>query len=389
MRESLVALYDRVENEDPILTDPIALAMVQRILAKQRIEPIGDAQARVPAGSPQGGQFGKGGGGSGGQAPFEVGAEAINKVGSGLKARAEAIGFNQAPSAEDILHVDRLLADRPDLVIVAPSGSLNAILSEGFKPAALTGETTRPYTVESRAKLEKELFGSELKNPIYGVMGGESNRSEAELRMLGGFGYGDVSVTVSDSVKSRTTLTFGDSLDVNSGYVKRDHGLPDEILGGIRRPSLPFPANDRVAAYSAMANSEWRSSKRGVPGIDLQYVEAQIWGGGIEVSDIKSVQFRKRAPSKAVEAKLNDLGIPWSMKGNPRSSMQDAIHSEKVALVDASQKIIAKHSDGAVMVEAGENEFGFKMAVAFNTKGNRSKPMVVEAFLKFGGWELA
>lgn len=382
MKENLVALYDRIENQDPRLTNPVAIAMVERVLAKQRAAAlITDAQARAPKGSSIGGQWvGKNGGNSGEQGPFDVAPELINKVGSGLKARAEAIGFNQAPSAEDIEYVDRLLADRPDLILIAPSKSLEAILSEGFKPAAVTGMTTRTYTVQSRTKLEKELFGGELKNPIYGIMGGESSRPEAELRMLGGFGYGDVAVTVSDSVKSRTTLTFGDSLDVNSGYVKRDHGFPDEIVGAIRRPSLPFAANDRPAAYKAMANSEWRSSKRGVPGIDLQYVEAQVWGGGVGVGDIKHVQFRKRAPSKAVEAKLNDLGIPWSIKNNSRSTVKDSIS-------DASPNQIAKHPDGAVLLDAGVNEFGFKMAVAVS-EGERSKPMIVEAFLKFGGWEL-
>jgi len=382
MRENIVDMYYRVENQDMRLTDPIAISMVERILAKQRAASlISDAQARAPKGSSIGGQWiGNTGGGTEGQSPFDVAPELVNRVGSGLKARAEAIGFNQEPSAEDIEHVDRLLADRPDLVLVAPSKSLDAILSEGFKPAAVTGKTTRSYIPQSRSKLEKELFGSELKNPIYGVLGGESKESKSEARLLGMLGYGDVSVTVSDSVKSRTTLTFGDSLDVNSGYVKRDHGLPDEIVGAIRRPSLPFPANDRAAAYKAMANSEWRGGKFGVADIELQYVEAQIWGGGVGVNEIKSIQFRRKAPTKSIEAKLASLGIPWSVKNNSRSTVKDSIS-------DSSPNQIAKHPDGAVLLDAGVNEFGFNMAVAVS-EGKRSRPMVVEAFLKFGGWEL-
>jgi len=386
MKENIVAMYHRVENEDMRLTDPIAIAMVQRILAKQRAAAlITDAQARAPKGSPIGGQWvGKAGGTPGGQGPFDVAPELINKVGSGLKARAEAIGFNQEPSGEDIGHVDRLFAERPDLILVTPSRSLDAILSEGFKPAAVTGETTRSYMPQSRAKLEKELFGKDLKNPIYGVLGGESKESKSEVRLLSRLGYGDVAVTLSDSVKDRTTLTFGDSLDVNSGYIKRDHGFPDEVVGAIRRPSIPFAASDRAAAYKAMANSEWRSDRYGVADVGLDYVEAQIWGGGVAVSDIKSVQFRSKAPSKQIEGKLASLNIPWSIKNDIRSTVKD---STTTMHADAYPNQIAKHPDGAVLLEAGVNEFGFKMAVAV-MEGQRSKPMIVEAFLKFGGWEL-
>lgn len=388
MEENLTTLYDRIENQDPRLTDPIAVAMVERVLAKQRAAALlGDAQARAPKGASIGGQWvGNNGGSSGGKGSFDVAPELINGVGSGLKARAEAVGLDSEASQGDIDQVNRYMGIRQDILVATSQASLEPILEEGIKTAKETGLTTRTsYSIDQRNDWEKELFGHGIGNPIYGFMGGENISTKVTIEDIQSLGYGDVVLTLKSSVKDRTTATFGDSLDLNSGYARRDHGFPDEVLATIRKPSVPFPINDRARANKAFANSEWSTDRRGKPRVEMAYVEAQIWGGGVSVSEISSVEFRKKSPSKEVIAKLSSLGIPWKMKDKKEFDSLQGF--SMLSHADASPRRIAKHPDGAVLLEAGENEFGFKMAVAVS-EGERSKPMVVEAFLKFGGWEL-
>jgi len=137
MRESLVALYDRVENEDPRLTDPIALAMVQRILAKQRAAAlITDAQARAPKGSSIGGQWvGKNGGNSGRQGSRD---KVVGKEGDWTYVQNELQQYRkfEIESVKQAYEEDRKILDEirelsitSDVVFGEESVNLNVLVS--------------------------------------------------------------------------------------------------------------------------------------------------------------------------------------------------------------------------------------------------------------------
>jgi len=345
---------------------------------------VGDAQARDPKGTSTGGQWSSGGGGGSGM----VSPEVISNVGSDLRSRVQAIGFNEKPKQSDINLVNQYIPENGQIIVVTTQDSLGPILEQGMKTAKELNTSTRDsYTIEQRTKWEKTLFGDEAGNPIYGFMGGDEDKTGSTIDKLQEMGYGGAVLTLNESVKEKSTLTFGDSLNSNVGYYMPEHGLSDKQLGEVFRPSVPFPANDKTKAYEAFARSEWRTGATGKSmksKFKLAYVEAQIWGG-VSVSDIKSVEFRDKAPSAEIQSKLSSLNIPWSMKSNKVSDSVQVYSG--VIHADSSQGQIAKHKDGAVLVEAGENEFGLKMAIAvFN--GKRSEPMIVGAFLKFGGWEI-
>jgi GNAT superfamily N-acetyltransferase len=142
------------------------------------------------------------------------------------------------------------------------------------------------YVPEIRSRAEQEAFGvsedaPSQSYPKYGYVDNAKVPNE-EMRTL----YGDVTVTFKDSVKDRTTVTFGDSLA----------GLSQAL---VIPQSINDPPNWRSTSYASYADGD-RSLRQIMN--DIVYVEAQIHtdpDNPLTWRDVESVSFE---PSPRVGA---------------------------------------------------------------------------------------
>lgn len=164
-----------------------------------------------------------------------------------------------------------------DVQIRATNESLERILASGrFKSQHESGTSAGTYSPVMRRDHELAMFGPQKADPIYGYVNPSvyDGNTPAELPL-----YGDLIIGLKSSVNERTTVTFGDSLDV---------------------PNPPAPlALNRVAGATDADLADAYVSPRYVSGADLRaggtYVEAQIHGG-VNVADIAYVRAVKWPP---------------------------------------------------------------------------------------------
>lgn len=164
-----------------------------------------------------------------------------------------------------------------DVQIRATNESLERILASGrFKSQHESGTSAGTYSPVMRRDHELAMFGPQKADPIYGYVNPSvyDGNTPAELPL-----YGNLIIGLKSSVNERTTVTFGDSLDV---------------------PNPPAPlALNRVAGATDADLADAYVSPRYVSGADLRaggtYVEAQIHGG-VNVADIAYVRAVKWLP---------------------------------------------------------------------------------------------
>lgn len=148
---------------------------------------------------------------------------------------------------------------------------------------------------KERTEYEKKAYGlSEdtpaADRPIYGYYAQKNDSKSVFLH-----DYGKVSVQLKDSVKSRSTFTDSDSLDLNVGGYSRLYPSP------ATKPSIysTYGISNHTEVISANKSS-W-----------ITYWEAQIFGG-VKVSDIKKVRFFE-TPKKGILKKLDKLKIKYDI----------------------------------------------------------------------------
>jgi hypothetical protein len=127
---------------------------------------------------------------------------------------------------------------------------------------------------QGRSELEHDLWGVPKTGvqPIYGYMD-----TEYENHQLGAGIYGDVKVTLKDSVLGRTTFTAGDSLNSTLIPIK----VSDARAGTLSKPAM-------VASYTSQKSETYRVETKLRSPERYGYFEAQVHGG-ISLTDIKSV----------------------------------------------------------------------------------------------------
>lgn len=180
--------------------------------------------------------------------------------------------------------------------------ALSKILDEGFKSQVTTKTTMAANKdVEMRKRVDRELFGfsgTEDKRPIYGYMGDRDGSSFAQ----GTAQYGEAVVVFKPSVRDRTTVTWGDSLDNNTA----SYGNARDVPTPLSQPQLT--SLDPVATGLL-----FKHPGRKLTELSTGYIEAQLHGG-LSASDIDIVHFRSDSPPKpAVVKKLKLLGIPYTV----------------------------------------------------------------------------
>ena len=178
--------------------------------------------------------------------------------------------------------------------------TLDKIVEDGrFKtldeiPQSASGRDSR-YR-ESRSRLEEDMWGvpKEEEKPLYGYFDTSDPRFTESID-----NYGDVQITLKDSVKGRTTLTGGDSL--TSQLIPVPVGdLQDGSASGVEMTS--------ALTYS----SGFYLSRGETPKVD--YFEAQVHGG-ITLGDIRSVTILPSSKIKpSTLAALEERGIEVIVK---------------------------------------------------------------------------
>jgi len=148
---------------------------------------------------------------------------------------------------------------------------------------------------QGRSELEHDLWGVPKTGvqPIYGYMD-----TEYENHQLGARIYGDVKVTLKDSVLGRTTFTAGDSLNSTLIPIK----VSDAKAGTLSKPAMAGSyTSQKTETYRV--ETELRSPER------YGYFEAQVHGG-ISLTDIKSVSISQysRVAQSTIDT-LRALGV--------------------------------------------------------------------------------
>ena len=182
---------------------------------------------------------------------------------------------------------------------------IEGIISDGryrtqFETAT-SGGLRDPAT---RAFVEKEIFGypknlDPEERPVYGYL----DRGIEGVECY----YGTTTIHLNDSVRSRTTYCYGDTLD-NTNAAKSASLAPTPLATPSYRAGCYWASGGRELDPLGI-RSQADFTKHGV-----YYAEVQIHGG-VGLADIGRVSFaRGRLPSQKVIQQLVDLGIPVDVR---------------------------------------------------------------------------
>lgn len=186
-------------------------------------------------------------------------------------------------------------AKQPIKIQVDPQG-LKGIVQDGrmknvhetiSSRATTTKEWADKYK-EMRTQYETRFIGvpSDLpasQKPIYGWLHSGGGIDSAD--------YGSITVTLKDAVKSRTSMTAGDSLNESAPV------MINKILNG--SASIQDMANagstDYLSRYIRVVSAKWEGRVAPIPTIDTpSYWEAQVYGG-VSIDDIEAISIPKSA----------------------------------------------------------------------------------------------
>lgn len=191
--------------------------------------------------------------------------------------RFRRLSPDQRAMAEEVMNEAYQEVAAQPLRINISGGNLDKVLDDGrFKSAF---EKTGQYSeyMDHRKMIETDWIGiptstKDSLRPIYGSLSGEASM------------YGTVEVHLKDAVKTRTTMTLGDSFlhqnpvsvtDVLSGVVSREDLTYASALNSTSKLSDTLRLGTPVEAYDRFMKSQ-------------SYWEAQIYGG-VKLSDIDTV----------------------------------------------------------------------------------------------------
>ena len=168
--------------------------------------------------------------------------------------------------------------DKLGIEINAPSGVLKKILQDGkyqsvFEVGGGVGDIgggVDKWYLEFRDKTEKINFGPDVVNrrPVYGSMVGPNWNSGASS-------YGDVIFVLKPSVRSKSTVTFGDTLNQSGNII-----------------ASPIDNPDLYSVYvTEKSNQRYRDVYDGrMDDVTREYVEVQIHGG-VSMDEIEEVRY--------------------------------------------------------------------------------------------------
>lgn len=243
--------------------------------------------------------------------------------------RTQAQAEAAAALAED-------LANRPIAVRVKES-SLSAILdSGGFRNVEDTGQSgslggkTSAYRTR-RKRAEAMLFGIAENapgsdRPIYGYVPAGIEKPEEHGFLAQ---YGDIQVVLKPAMRDRTTVTVGDSIDMDA---------------------LPSPID--APTWESFNGAAHMTSGLHLDPTSIYDVEAQIHGG-VSLADIDEVAFNGPVPA-ALAKRLDALGIPHRDVNAP--DPQQAARDRQAAIDHARKYAAAAGELDEILANGGSDK---------------------------------
>jgi hypothetical protein len=203
-------------------------------------------------------------------------------------------------------HIKKL-CDEAEVCVRVPDSVMGKILEDGrFKTQFETKKSKGKMDNGIREEFEGNVFGiagavDSSDRPIYGYLAKDVARTGIVAQ------YGEVVVQLKSSVKERSSLTWGDSLDFT--------------VRGNRASLSPVPLNNPdYRAANHYFRPESGMSRPVSPLNDLSidkvypYAEIQVHKG-VSISDISKITFTKKAPSGKVLKLMEKNGISWEFTG--------------------------------------------------------------------------
>lgn len=165
------------------------------------------------------------------------------------------------------------------VMVNVPVDYLDAILADGVKNQFQTGDSLGLYEPDLRAAVEHATHNVAPNapaedRPVYGFVSRDGLERPRSLE-----GYGEVTLVLKDEVRSRSTVTLGDSLNTAATPVYLD------------RAASPRDVSD--ASARSIFNNEWQIvANTGTQALaaGAVYMEAQIFGG-VKREDIARIVF--------------------------------------------------------------------------------------------------
>lgn len=207
--------------------------------------------------------------------------------------------------AEEILNEAYLeVADQPVRININES-SLDGVLSDGRFKSAFEKKDMYSEYMEQRLTIETESMGipktiKPIERPIYGSIGGDADM------------YGEIQVTLKETVKNRTTMTLGDSF-----LAQNPVSVKDVLSGNTTRNALAQASPLNSTNGTATSGGLFNFLKNDDVDADLiinrfkkshVYWEAQIHGG-VKLTDIEMVTLPRYYKGRAIVDKLTAKGI--------------------------------------------------------------------------------
>lgn len=205
-----------------------------------------------------------GSGGTGGSTP------------SGAARRASILFKTAVPVHwDEIARVVSSEVQHAELRVRVPLSVVGNILAEGYKTQHETGATKGGKLSPSlRAKIEKKMFGPESSAPVYGYLH-DLKATLTALNHHSGDAYGEVALVLKDSVRMRTTVTMGDSLQLREAPAPLRLSEASSWTGADVFAATPHPS------YYPTTDS-----------FHVNYIETQIHGG-LSINDIDHIVVRR------------------------------------------------------------------------------------------------
>ncbi|MBF6466019.1 hypothetical protein IU427_12625 [Nocardia beijingensis] len=228
---------------------------------------------------------------------------------------ATSLGRDSAEFREQMRRELKDALDGKPLAIRVREDKLLAILAEG----RIRGIRN---PVGNRAHAEEEWFGPHVHDnpPVYGYVAVDGVRPSqvGMIDALSELNYGDNQIYLKPEVRSRTTITFGDSL------VERERAIPSPI--------------DNPSEYSYGAGvHDLAPIGRDYLGADFRaghFFEAQMFD--LTTADIDFIGLHQ-PPSAAVREALDRSGIDWRVLDN-RTIAAEGSPAERAAAIERTSQ---------------------------------------------------
>ena len=200
--------------------------------------------------------------------------------------------------------------DGSEVVMAFPTSGFNNFVEQGrakngFEPGTDGIKTGNRFYLDLRRKGEKEVLdiprdANPSERPIYAAL----EHPDRSRSLQGGQGslmaqYGGVQVVLNDSVKDRSTFTYGDSIDFNEPRgVKaspvRDPANPKSFG---KKSQISFDGDNPHSKRMTIMTSRDESK------VTPPYMETQIHGG-LKLSDVKEVRYYR---GNEIDPKVRNL----------------------------------------------------------------------------------